>query len=425
MNPVDRLLEPQTIAHFLEFAISGELPTNGTTSLPLLSIETFQQYVMVPYAQWAPGPHDQFSSSPLDHALTRIGSKQDPSRLVVVEKGVHAMKSRIWEGIMPLSDNRWKQKHLDEPEYHHLACRYIGLVIEVFAYFQLPPILEGITTTYTLIFDHFRDFDRVFNALPSRRNQPPTQLANLWEAYITALYTCITTRAHSWVIAKAERLRTRDYGLLSSLPYNPGGDYNEHQLEIMNRIQDSTELAARADYTIFMHLPSSDPPCTGSLPTQEQRRVQYAQALRLRSRQKMMGEMIAHAQEPENSPARLLNVCRYQREAQNEIRQELRKTPVKLPPVGWVHSLKQKMEREEERVEEGVEEKRWGFVAYRLTYGQTQEEWEEFMRKLDSDLKDWGDGLDGANDIKDFASLQWFDGRELHIAEGDFDAAKK
>lgn len=60
---------------------------------------------------------------------------------------------------------------------------------------------------------------------------------------------------------------------------------------------------------------------------------------------KMMGEMIEHAREPENSLARLLNVCRYQREAQNEIRQKLRKTPVKLPPVGWIHGLKQKMER--------------------------------------------------------------------------------
>jgi hypothetical protein len=414
---VDRLLEPQTIAHFLEFAISGELPTKGKTSLPLLSIETFQQYVMVPYSQWAPGPHDQFSSSPLDHALTRIGSKQDPSRLVVVEKGIHAMKSRIWEGIMPLSDNRWRQKHLDELEYHHPACRYIALVVEVFAYFQLPPILEGITTTYTLILGHFQDFDRVFNALPCRINQPPTQLANLWEAYITALYTCITTRAHSWIISKVERLRTRDYGLLSSIPYNPGGDYNEHQIEVLNRIQDLTELAARADYTIFMHLPSSDPPCTGKLPTQEQRRVQYGQALRLGSRQKMMRDMMAYAAPPANSAAEFLNLCRQQREAQDETRQELRKTPVKLPPVDWIHSLKQKMER--------VEEKRWGFAAYRLAYEQTQEEWEQFMQKLDSDLKDWGDGLDGVNEIKDFAGLQWFDGRELNIAEGDFDAAKK
>jgi hypothetical protein len=413
MKPVDRLMEPQTIAHFLEFAMSGELPTGGTTSLPLLPVETFQQYVMVPYAQWAPGPHDQFSSSPLDHALTRIGSERDASRLVVVEKGVHAMKSRIWEGIMPLSDNRWEQKYLDEPEHHHLACRYMGLVIEVFAYFQFPPILEGITTTYSLIHGHFKDFDRMFNALPSQRGQPPTQLAALWEAYIMALYTCIATRAHAWVISKAERLRTRDYGLLSSLPYDPRGSYNEHQLEIMNRIQDSTELAARADYTIFMHLPSSDPPCTGKLPTQEQRRAQYAQGLRMRSRQKMMDEMDSLSQEPENSPVRLLSVCRYQREAQNDIRLDLRKAPVKLPPISWIQSLKQK------------EDTRWGFAAYRLTYNQTDEQWAEFLRKLDADLKDWGDGLDGASDIKDNASLQWFDGRELGIAEGDFDGAKK
>ncbi|KAF2708476.1 hypothetical protein K504DRAFT_468808 [Pleomassaria siparia CBS 279.74] len=415
---VDRTLEPQTIPHFLEFAMSGELPTGGKMSLPTLSIDDFQQYMMTPYSQWAPGPHDKFSASPLDHVMIRIGSTQDPERLVIVEKGIHAMKSRLWEGIMPLSDNRWQQKQLDEPEYHHLACRYIGLVIEVFAYFQYPPILEGLTSTYNLILDHFRDFDRVVNALPGRQGQPPIQLAALWETYITALYTSIATRAHSWVISKAERLKTRDYGLLSSQPSDPSrDDPSDYQVEILNRIQDSMELAAQADYTMFIHLPTSDPPRTSILPLLGQRRQQYAQSLRVRSRQYLMAEISDFSLDPENSPKRLLNVCRYQREAQNDLRLDLRKKPAKLSPAGWISSLRQKMAR--------VDDKRWGFAIYRLTYTQTEEEWTDFLKRLEDGLADWGEGLDGASEIKEFASLQWFNGKELGIAEGDFNAAKK
>src|SRR3954464_1000639 len=77
INLVDRLLEPQTMAHFLEYAISGDLPTGGKTSLPPLPVEIVTTHLMVPYANWAPGPHDIFGLSPFDHVMVRIGSHQD------------------------------------------------------------------------------------------------------------------------------------------------------------------------------------------------------------------------------------------------------------------------------------------------------------------------------------------------------------
>ena len=70
---------------------------------------------------------------------------------------------------------------------------------------------------------------------------------------------------------------------------------------------------------------------------------------------------------------------------------------------------------------------RWGFVCYRLTYNQTDVEWADFMTELEADMHNplsgaWAGGFES---IADMAGLNIHDGRELGIAEGDVEAAKK
>lgn len=64
-------------------------------------------------------------------------------------------------------------------------------------------------------------------------------------------------------------------------------------------------------------------------------------------------------------------------------------------------------------------------AIYRLTYNQTDEEWAEFLRRFEADLADWGEGIEGADQIRDRLELRWFDGKEIGIPEGDLDIAKK
>lgn len=66
-----------------------------------------------------------------------------------------------------------------------------------------------------------------------------------------------------------------------------------------------------------------------------------------------------------------------------------------------------------------------GFKIYRLSYGQSDEQWAAFVRKLEADLADWGDGVAGAEDIRELLKVHWLDGKELGIAEGDIEAAKE
>lgn len=68
---------------------------------------------------------------------------------------------------------------------------------------------------------------------------------------------------------------------------------------------------------------------------------------------------------------------------------------------------------------------KFGFVCYRLTYGQTDEEWALFMEKFEADSKDSGQWIDGYDNIAQDACVHFLDGREFDIAEGDVEAARR
>lgn len=68
----------------------------------------------------------------------------------------------------------------------------------------------------------------------------------------------------------------------------------------------------------------------------------------------------------------------------------------------------------------------FGFVIYRLSYAETDEEWEAFRTKLEDGLDSVWDGIVGAEKIKQKAVLQWIDGREAdNTPEGNLEAARK
>jgi hypothetical protein len=69
----------------------------------------------------------------------------------------------------------------------------------------------------------------------------------------------------------------------------------------------------------------------------------------------------------------------------------------------------------------------WGFVCYRLTYEHSDAEWAEFMTKLRANMYEPrnGEWIQGCESIADRAALETPDGRDLGIAEGGVEAAKR
>jgi hypothetical protein len=68
---------------------------------------------------------------------------------------------------------------------------------------------------------------------------------------------------------------------------------------------------------------------------------------------------------------------------------------------------------------------KFGFVIYRLSYKESDDEWKNFLGKLKDGLGSGWEGLVGAEKIRGKARLHWVDGREKDIPEGDLEAARK
>ncbi|KAL2870578.1 uncharacterized protein BJX67DRAFT_377932 [Aspergillus lucknowensis] len=93
--------------------------------------------------------------------------------------------------------------------------------------------------------------------------------------------------------------------------------------------------------------------------------------------------------------------------------------PDPLPPEPWIfHCLR--MVRSEDTLPRAC-----GFVVYRLTYGQTEDEWQSFRRKVEEHIPHWGSGQTGSHALKPSLKLHWRDGESLGLREGDVAAAKK
>lgn len=88
--------------------------------------------------------------------------------------------------------------------------------------------------------------------------------------------------------------------------------------------------------------------------------------------------------------------------------------PPALSPETWVRDLS----------EDAIE--RFGFVIYRLSYTETDDEWDAIRTRLETALDSVWDGIVGSDNIKHKAVLQWVDGRDAdNIPEGNLDAARQ
>ncbi|KAH7014257.1 uncharacterized protein B0I36DRAFT_436315 [Microdochium trichocladiopsis] len=303
---VDRLLEPQTMVHFLQSALHGVLPGGSKSSLPLVHPEVVQ-LLSTPPSQWAPAPYNTKPQPYMFDIMTRIGSHEDNTRLQVVSKDLHFQKSRAWEGIVPMSDRHWAEQELDHPSNFPQACQHITALIDVFLYLNLDHVKHALRTTYNLIHDHLGEFEKALEAkyaaetaaaattapappdsataatTTTTETKPtttststgdddddddayvepprgPAKLTEHWAEYMTVHFAHMETRAHAWATAHLDTLKQ---GVLSRLQAHqqpgppdaqPNGPYDELQWLLTNMWQDLVENQAYVDCAMFIPL---------------------------------------------------------------------------------------------------------------------------------------------------------------------------
>ncbi|CAG7554698.1 unnamed protein product [Fusarium equiseti] len=437
---MDRIMEPQTIPHFVEFLMSGQLPDGGQTTHTLLTPEEARN-MSNPFPDWAPAPFNLQSRSTMDWVVTRIGSFEDSARLWPIAKELHAMKSRIWEGLPPLSERRWVELELVDPKNFKAACQYFIAVINVFAYLNNPRTKHALRTTYNLIWDHLKVFERAVNAKrkADAEGSPYDEVSvtGLWYQYIKTHYDSMCKKAHQWVIEHIERIREPIVLELGSHQPPPSDFIDAKQRELTDKIHDIAINTSEADYIIFM---PTDGYKGDSLSAQERKPLPAdrrggfreepiswsanihwrAQDYKARIRFLSRKEMYDHLQREGlylteallNNAERMVITSISQIDGQEMARNELRGLSEPSTVDRWIEYARQS----------GQSVK--GFVAYRLCREYDDDKWAKFKRRFEADVADWGRGKEGINDVLQACKIHWVDAGK-DIGDDDVEGAKK
>ncbi|KAB5559561.1 hypothetical protein GE09DRAFT_60295 [Coniochaeta sp. 2T2.1] len=467
---VDRILEPQTLLHFLEFACTGDLPSGKKTApaTRLLSVAEANDYFSQPYSTWAPASFHPKPESAVGGASIHIGSYEDYARLQTVSKDLHAMKSRIWEGMVPVSERRWRERGCDETENFNVACQLMSGVVNVFHYLNKDKVKADLRETYNLIWARSETFERALNlvraAAEGEGNKEPVSMTGLWAEFMTDHYEVMVNTAYNWVSEHVDRLRGPVLDRLGShQPAEPRsgpfpvetvedfvGPYDRVQWDLTNQLHDLMEIQAHADHSIFLPMDgyksvpqpagenqnSVDAQATGMhplvfTPDRERRRERYVMRLKVLSRENMVQnvmreQMVLYAMTgtrgvvpplPHNSPARLRATSEEQVQAQKKAGLELR-GPKKVVCEGeqkWVRQMRRP----------GHEMRSWGFVVYRVPVpGVSDEEFGDFKGKFEADAADWGSELKGVEGMRERSRFHWVDAWE-HGLDGSIEGLRK
>jgi hypothetical protein len=406
----------------LEFALGQTSLPNGTQPTVNLLKE---DEVPVIQANFPPGSDGH---SILTRVMARIGSDQDEGRLCMIGKNIQFLKTRLWEGVIPMTQQRWQEKQLDKPDYFDFACQHLTAVVAAFQYLNTPTVRNYLRSTSNLIYDHWTQLDTLLNRARAEKGEERISVADLWTMYIAAHFEMMSERAHRWVIVQVNALRTP---LLNNLKYhrplNEGAAPDRLQWQFGDSLHMLMQISADADYSIMIPMDGfkgyTVPKRTGPKGLHAENCLErgkaYHDRLKLLTRQYMVHDSGSGGRRTSGESYHSLSMSQIQ--GQNQLRKEMRGPPIEpIPREPWITSTEKMIKTS---LEKNKDEK-FGMAVYRLTYGQTEAEWTAFVKKLDAHVSDWGRGQTGSSAIKPHLKLHWFDGKDLDIPENDTNAAK-
>ncbi|KAL2816558.1 hypothetical protein BJX63DRAFT_430251 [Aspergillus granulosus] len=362
----------------------------------------------------------------------RTGEMEDSARLACVGKNIHSMKSRLMEGLVPLDENRWGDKGLNDPDKFEVACEYLTAVGAVFEYLSIPHTMVNMRDTFNLIEGHLGDIQRALNArrktvLP---DLPDLNLSALWEEYMRAVYSIMTSTAHSWILDRITKLKQQTLDMLIGIKNLPVGKAIAQMEHVEQRWAALTHITFMADIRPWLSmngykgfqpldiLPGLHNPKLDDLMVGYQLRYQELLALRLQqvdNAQNKSGEVSLKALISANTAV------------QDALRLEIRGQPAvalrDLPPAPWIQLL---LHNREQLDQQGLDGKlyQFGFAIYRTAYNISDEDWEWVKKKVEEHVAAWGEGISGAEEVKPLLKLYWFDCKELGLDPRDNQAAK-
>jgi hypothetical protein len=460
-----------TLGRFAEFLSSHRLSNGQMTTVPTLPPSDVAKF-MKPYNDWAPAPYNN-NRNRADSAMNQFamcftgfadllnfeailsrGGFSEPAK---IEFELETCRQRLWAGMVPLSDRRWAEKKLDSPENIDLAVEHLLQTCDM-VHFNLPGNSRAARQAYNKAYGIFVHFDTVLAAhyASTPRPSPTPRLADLWADFFFTHVKFITNRLHTWAAAHLDRLTTDLIHRIQTAPTLPGATRaSPEQNALVTQFERLTVITRRLDHVILFPLvgfkttlphwrhAASPPivnwpaylrshgatPLAGNYPPDTvQRDAAYYQRLANLVRQELTrvnnsaersSAIAAGAFAGEGVAAPMRGI----RAAYAQGRRELRGEAEVVREEMWVGALRRSMESPGEGRPPGYV--KWGFVAYRVWYGHSEEQWAMFLRRFEADVNNWGEGVAGAEAVKEKMEIRWVDGRECGLAEGDVEGARK
>ncbi|KAK1585072.1 uncharacterized protein LY79DRAFT_559652 [Colletotrichum navitas] len=402
-----------------------------------------------PYNEWAPPPFNDCpirSASAMNLIMVAVSGMTDLLALVTststeCDRDLHHIKTRLLHGLPPMSPARWRMKGLHEPTNVQRACQHLCTVVDAFEYLNLPHTQSRMRKACNGTWKECDKFSRALSAYRQQRGRGPVSVTAAWEEYMVDYLETIAARAHAWVIGRVDELLE---ALLLQLRSTTGGANGQtspgqiidsiHELNIIMTEADARIMLPLFRYTLKT-LTSAAPRLRddwggyrGAEPMTEYpydmlTRVQVY-SMRLKFLNKAAGTRMiidgqrngipfSYTQDPERCSRLMFRELA-------RARRELRGPAPETGDEPWITSLKNTL-----RMSIRPRVRVWGFVGYRVSYAHSDEEWKEFLRRVEDDVMAWGQGVDGAADVKPTCRLMWIDGREHGIPEDDIEAARR
>lgn len=432
------------VLFFVQFLSEGLLADGTKTEQPLLSKEEAHLYLQ-PYSRWAPEGHRgrHRAESVLNHVMSVLTGLED---LLLgswsLEQELHLMKSRLLQGLVPMSDRRWQQKQLDDPANMAQACQHLSNVVDAFGCINREPFASRIRERYNRMWDHTKQFERALNAKRAAEGQVPVRVMPLWDEYVKKHFDFVSDRAHAWILKRVDRLQELTLERMGNTGHALGpNNFSAEQVKVGDDMQDLSEIMVQADASCMIStagfksewVPPNPPPpprqdwngYDGKTPITSPpadlatRVAVHGVRIRWLNRIKIMEQTMQPGpwRGTTSDAADMVWTMKQQLVACSESRKELRGDPPVIRTEHWISQTKS-------QIDSGVTQA-WGFVGYRLHYKHSADEWKRFLDAFRKDVQAWDRGVVGSLWIKRLCRMRWFDGQELGIPEGDIDAARR
>jgi hypothetical protein len=464
MFTVEPLIPPHEMMNFGGYATTGRLPDGSQSSLPLMTIEELG-LLYTPYHRWDEDPTKIMDTSCQDALSPLFGASYEGTDLTTspyadFSAKVLPLKAKMWQGMAPMSRDRWLQKKMDDPANYRNLMELMNNILVIFRWWNLESVQNSMRAGFNFLVDKHIEFAAAVNDRRQKNGVPERlDLAAMWAEYFHARISFMSEQTLRWLVDRIEEVQSRAFVEYTAALGCAGNDQEAVGIagkKLYECVQDLNAMISKADCALGIpmtdfkgHTLSSNASdlsfevrndfyqnlaATKSWAYLEKTlKAQDSEAATEQQAPEKISELVSQIKKgPQLAAPRFRDhetlIGHYYEGRRNraEIRTALRGPPAPTTEEYWITVLKERMNFYLANGRDPTTH-RWGFVCYRLTYTQTDAEWTDFMTKLRADMNkpESGEWIKGFDSIADMAGLEMHDGREIGIAEGDVEAAKR